>query len=109
MNAEITEQTIPKGCFAVFGWTYFQGLSLADMGVYGLLGIFSSYNAEINSYSCNKPLAELAQVGGCSTMTIRRSLARLVKAGLVERREQYAEDGTRLPNEYKIVATTFAY
>jgi hypothetical protein len=86
-----------------FGWTYTKGLSFADMGVYNLLGNFGTYDAATNSYHrCRPARTTMARIGGCSVETLKRSLAHLVKAGLIERHERYSGDGTQLPSEYTI-------
>lgn len=86
-----------------FGWTYTKGLSFADMGIYSLLGNFGTYDATTNSFQrCRPARATMARIGGCSVDVVKRALARLVKAGLIERHERYAGDGTQLPSEYTI-------
>lgn len=86
-----------------FGWAYSRGVSLADMGLYSLVGIFSDYDAENNSFQrCRASRTRLARIGGCSVFEIDRSLAALVRAGLIERHERYAEDGSQLPSEYTV-------
>jgi len=100
---ESIEALCPKGFFMTFGWAYSKGLSFADMGVYSLLGNFGTYDAATNSFQrCRPARATMARIGGCSVETLKRSLAHLVKAGLIERHERYSGDGTQLPSEYTI-------
>lgn len=102
---EDIEALCPKGFFMVYGWAYSMGASIADMGVYSLLGNFGTFDAETNSFQrCRASRTKLARIGGCSVSEIGgyRSLAALVRAGLIERHERYAEDGSQLPSEYTV-------
>lgn len=104
-NVDI-EALCSKGFFMTYmtyGWAFSRGLNFADMGVYSLLGNFGTWDAPTNSFQrCRPSRATLARIGGCSVETVKRSLARLVQAKLIERHERYAEDGSRLPSEYTV-------